>query len=246
MGLVKKSHRSNRNKRRDAQRHSANSADNETHQACLSIIDEMSASIPFIDHFTNQTTSGDIFSPNDWTRFKETELLFDTLSIPCDLTTTMTPGNADGGGGHLEFSPASMPSSCIDDELFGCSENSNDYSCSDLLTSSLDLTIYGQVAQSDWAKFAEFPAQLNFTNCDVVSGDQQAAAATAETPPSTTTTLESEQTELNEELIMIDGSVADDSQFFITNQWDDLSNQRVLSILEPGLDFEGLIDLDHL
>ena len=138
----------------------------------------------------------------------------------------------------LEFSPASMPSSTLDaEELFGCAaEHSNECSCSDLLTSSLDLTIYDQVDHTDWSKF-EYSAnqhqqhqqqqqQQSFVYDIVLDHHTQA--------------------------IMIDEPIhdaAEESYYSACANWmssDDLGSNRVLSILEPGLDFEGLIDLDHL
>jgi len=95
--------------------------------------------------------------------FREPELYFDlpalandpmaTFCHVSDAPTDAGAGSGTGGGCGIapavvsvEYSPASMQASSIDEELFGCSETSNDCSCSDLLTSSLDLTIYGQVS----------------------------------------------------------------------------------------------------
>ena len=148
--------------------------------------------------------------------------------------------------GPLEFSPASMPSSNLDEEIFACSENSDDCSCSDLLTSSLDLTIYGhidQVDQAGWDRF-DYPEagdpqqQQHFTfTDDTIVGQQQLQQQQQQ---------QQHQQHPQSMIMEIALNPADESYYSSHASWDDLSTNRVLSILEPGLDFEGLIDLDNL
>ena len=225
-------------------------SDQETHDACRSIIDEMTgtaAVLPSMDQFNNPTSSVDLYcSPNWAMTFREPELYFNQMSIPTLSTDPLTAycnvsdSSAAGSGGNLEFSPASMPSSSIDDELFGCSENSNDCSCSDLLTSSLDLTIYGQVEQSDWSKF-DYQTQYSFTGGEIVMDQSQQ-------PAQTTSDHRQQQQQQQQPQPVQTIDTASDGSFFANNTWEELTSTQpsVLSILEPSLDFEGLIDLDHL
>jgi len=163
---------------------------------------------------------------------------------------------------HLEFSPASSipSSSTMDDveELFGhngcCTEeNSNDCTCSDLLmtshcSSSLDLTIYAAGHQhqhqgtssgtNNWiSKFAvDYPSHhQRFSYSDILFLQHQQQLAQQQQQQQQVITTSSG---LNHSL--------NNNHHHPHPQWDDSNNQRVLSILEPGLDFEGLIDLDNL
>ena len=181
-----------------------------------------------------------------------------------DAQTLVTAQGPNSGGSdqviHLEFSPASSipstsSSSTMDDveELFGpngcCTEeNSNDCTCSDLLmasncsqSSSLDLTIYsGQYhhqtgignggLQSNWiSKFAaDYPAHhQHFSYSDILLLQHQQQ-------------LQQQQQQQSANHL----NHHHHHHHSMPPQWDE--NQRVLSILEPGLDFEGLIDLDNL
>lgn len=170
------------------------------------------------------------------------------------ITGTPLGNNCHTTGLHLEFSPESMPSSTIDEveELFGCcgggggvgsseDNHSNDCSCSDLLmstsTSSLDLTIYGggQIGQGCWSSNGKFPSS------DFSSSNHQPY-------PSGSYDLGciSMDTNHHNPYGYNNGSPADSSWDVELTGSSNSQQQRVLSILEPGLDFEGLIDLDNL
>jgi hypothetical protein len=187
--------------------------------------------------------------------------------VYCDAAgqTLITAQGPTSGGSisdqvvHLEFSPASSipSSSTMDDveELFGhngcCTEdNSNDCtSCSDLLmtsncSSSLDLTIYASGQQhhqgtsgTNWmSKFAaDYPSHhQHFSYSDILLLQHQQQLA--------------QQQQQQQQQVITTSSGLNLNNHHHHPQWDELAgnNQRVLSILEPGLDFEGLIDLDNL
>ena len=235
--------------------------------------------LPSMDQFNNAVASAvDLYSPNcNWTcELNESgDVYFEQLSIGSnnDPITVLTSGfycsssssSSSGGEGgadvfNCDLSPASMPSSSSlfeGDDLFAagcCSENSNDCSCSDLLTgSSLDLTIYGQVEQSDWSKFDQY--QPSDDHCsfggDIVmqlqqQQQQQQQQETAEGMVVGEEQQQQQETQTQEDVIMTAETISDGS-FFANSAWEELtrSQQSVLSILEPGLDFEGLIDLDQ-
>ncbi len=251
------------------------SCDKQLEEACMSIIDEMSmasvAILPPMEQFGNDaghhaaatacsaTSVTDLFNNATWGGFRDSDLYFDQLSVPGSTDPTVTYCNSSdghcGGGNHtsglngggVEFSPVSMPASTIDEveELFGCcaEENSNDCSCSDLLmtgtsSASLDLTIYGQVTQpqsTDWVKYVDYP-----------SGDAIAATVESYSYSDLILGLNQQQQQQLQPMI-VDNNV----HYFNPSpsvHWEsDLgASHRVLSILEPGLDFEGLIDLDNL
>lgn len=228
----------------------------------MSIIDEMSmasvAILPPMEQFGNDggghhapchsnNNVADLFNNATWGGFRDSDLYFDQLSGSADPPVSYcNDGHCDGGiqqAGGVEFSPVSMPASTIDDveELFGCcaEENSNDCSCSDLLmtgsSASIDLTIYGQVGQSaDWAKYVDYSTTTETTTAtqysysDLILGLHQ---------------QQSQPTMIS----MVDSN----AHYFNPSgqpHWETElgANHRVLSILEPGLDFEGLIDLDNL
>lgn len=214
----------------------------------------------------------DLFSNATWGGFRDSDLFFDQLSVPgADPTVTYcnNNNNTSGGGGvgGVEFSPASMPASTdIDDveELFGCcaEENGGDCSCSDLLMThdahaSLDLTIYGQVSHQQqhgqssssadgWIKYVDFPASDTtpvdepYSYSDLILGlnlhQQQQQSLMADSSS-------------NNQHLLFNASVSQcwESELVMASSSSSASNShRVLSILEPGLDFEGLIDLDNL
>ena len=231
---------------------SKKSCDRQLEEACMSIIDEMSmasvAILPSMEQFGNDAPAvcniTDLFNNATWGGFRDSDLYFDQLSGSTTEPTTVTYcgdgqqcANHASGGGGVEFSPVSMPASAIDEveELFGCcaEENSNDCSsCSDLLmtatnssSASLDLTIYGQhQPQSDWVKYVDYQSAESFSYSDLILGLNQ------------------------QQQMILDNNV----HYFNPNpsvHWESemgVASHRVLSILEPGLDFEGLIDLDNL
>lgn len=239
--------------------------DRQLEEACMSIIDEMSmasvAILPPMEQFGNDGGGGhqhapchannvaDLFNNATWGGFRDSDLYFDQLSSTNDPTVTYcsdghcpsTNGGLQSGG--VEFSPVSMPASTIDDveELFGCcaEENSNDCSCSDLLmtgnsSASIDLTIYGQVAQStDWTKFVDYPTGVTTANSETYTYSDLILGLHQQQPQQQSMMVDHQQT----------------AQYFNpSGHWENElgANHRVLSILEPGLDFEGLIDLDNL
>lgn len=270
----------------------------------MSIIDEMSmgsvAVLPSMDQFNNgvhdpsvASSVVDLFSSASWSSFRESDLYFDQLpgaSTSPDHSITSYCESvheqqqhhsavATPSGGAVEFSPASMPSSTMEDveELFGCctEENGDDCSCSDLLmttaanaaAASLDLTIYGQVTTAhqpgqdppagviaDWGKFVDYTspsvsasvASYNYGDLICIENGHQSAQHQPGTAHS---------------MISLDVAACEGAHYGysgtgghssgngnVTVCWDELgtNNYRVLSILEPGLDFEGLIDLDNL
>jgi hypothetical protein len=246
--------------------------DRQLEEACMSIIDEMSmASVAILppmeqqqqqQHFSVAADTIDLFNNATWGGFRDSDLFFDQLSVGPDPTVTYctTTNNntmsSDVNGGGIEFSPVSMPASNeIDDveELFGCcpEENSNDCSCSDLLmtdgNTSLDLTIYGQVSQQPaqtsadcWIKYVDFPATGSETNADE--------------PYSYSDLILGLNLQQQQQSLMVDNNSVhhffNSSSSLSTCHWEseliNANSHRVLSILEPGLDFEGLIDLDNL
>ncbi|XP_057368214.1 forkhead box protein A2-like [Daphnia carinata] len=265
LGMNKKNSSRNGGGRSGGSNKSRKSCDRQLEEACMSIIDEMSmASVAILPPMEHQfglgptaecNTNVDLFNNATWGGFRDSDLFFDQLSVPsctstADPTGTFCNTNSTASiSGGIEFSPVSMPASTdIDDveELFGCcaEENSNDCSCSDLLmtdaNTSLDLTIYGQVSQQSqqsadcWIKYVDYPSTTEtalsaepYSYSDLILG----------------LNLHQQQS------LMMDSNV----QYFnpsLSGHWDNelgnANNHRVLSILEPGLDFEGLIDLDNL
>lgn len=246
-----------------------NNCDRQLEEACMSIIDEMSmASVAILPPMEQQfntvaavdANTIDLFNNATWGGFRDSDLFFDQLSVgPCDPTvtycTTTTEANSSSSVG-VEFSPVSMPASNdIDDveELFGCCDNSND--CSDLLmtdgNTSLDLTIYGQVPlqqTSDcWIKYVDLPGSDVGSEQTTSSGDE---------PYSYSDLILGLNLHQQQQSLMVDSSSSVHPFFNSTSSasvshWESelvagANSHRVLSILEPGLDFEGLIDLDNL
>ena len=270
LGMNKKNNSSSRNVGggRTVRNRVKKSCDRQLEEACMSIIDEMSmASVAILPPMDEQLAAAvdcaqantiDLFNNATWGGFRDSDLFFDQLSVEPSTTdpTVAYCTNMASGNTGVEFSPVSMPSSTdIDDveELFGCcgEENSNDCSCSDLLmtegNTSLDLTIYGQVSQQQvqqqtsadcWIKYVDFPAETNpsdidepYCYSDLILG-----------------------LNLHQQQLMVDNGSSALHLFnsSSTSHWMEselaagANSHRVLSILEPGLDFEGLIDLDNL
>lgn len=235
LGMTKKSSRSSRNAKSRTLNTASKNCDRQLEEACKSIMDEMSIGhnvLPSMDQFN----SGDLFNVNQWNAFRDSDLYFDTINVANAIdygqSNAAPIGSASASG--VEFSPASMPSSTIDevDELFGCctEDNSNDC-CSDLLidnNSIVDLTIYSQVndpsTSNDWSKYVDYNSHQSASIEQFNYGDLMSSSVTP-------------MVNLNSFYINNDGQT--------NGQWDETSH-RVLSILEPGLDFEGLIDLDNL
>ena len=205
--------------------------DRQLEEACMSIIDEMSstaAALPPMEQFNPPIASVDLFDSHWSGLYFDPQQQQQPQQHPQPQQQPFCCNTAP-----LEFSPVSMPSSTLDaEELFGCpEEHSNECSCSDLLTSSLDLTGYDQ--EADWSKF-EYPQQQQQQQ------HQQQPQQQQQQQQFTYDSVLDPQ-----EPIIIDEPLNAAESYYNAN-WDDLSNNRVLSILEPGLDFEGLIDLDNL
>lgn len=243
----------------------------EMSMASVAILPPMDGPFALAGDCTAPAGQMDLFNNATWGGFRDSDLFFDQLSVPgsADPTVTYcnnTAGASNSGGGGVEFSPVSMPASTdIDDvdELFGCcaEENgSDDCSCSDLLmtdaNASLDLTIYGQQGQQGqqssadgWIKYVDFPASETsvdepYSYSDLILGlnlhqQQQQQSLMADNITNINSGVQchlfnTSVSHWESELVMASSSSASNN------------NHRVLSILEPGLDFEGLIDLDNL
>lgn len=205
LGMTKKTNRNKRSAKK--------SCDRQLEEACKSIIEEMSGNVlPSMEQFQN----GELFQSNQWNAFRDSDLYFDAINVPsgdggmsyCQQSTVASVNSG------VEFSPASMPSSTIDEveELFGCcaEDNSNDLIDNNAI---FDLTMYS--ANNDLSKYLNNPPPVEQFN--YVANMSQSTANLSN--------FYNDQTH--------------------HHQWEETSH-RVLSILEPGLDFEGLIDLDNL
>lgn len=208
LGMTKKS---NRSKRTSAKKN----CDRQLEEACKSIIEEMSGNVlPSMDQFNNS----DLFNSTQWNAFKDSDLYFDSINVPSG-DGTINYCQSSVMNVNSEFSPASMPSSTIDEveELFGCctEDNSNDLIDNH---SIVDLTIYS--TNNDWSKY--------FNNAQPSNNIEQFNYNDVMNPISHMNNLNNFYNDQNNQQC-----------------WEETSH-RVLSILEPGLDFEGLIDLDNL
>ena len=218
------------------------------------------------------SAANDLF--NSWSGFRDADLYFDQLSGSAQADPSVTychetgqcANGLAGSGSGMEFSPVSMPASTIDDveEFFGgccgAEDNSNDCSsCSDLLMTTstnhtIDLTIYGQISHSQsqqssatdcWTKYVDYPST------DDPSGEDSGTFSYSDLILG----LQHHQQQHQQQHQTVHGGLDHQGGAFFnspsnTGQWESevlgANHHRVLSILEPGLDFEGLIDLDNM